>query len=164
MDDDVKIADLQRKIKREREIMDATTRVLQAHNRQAPVDPSVTQGIDRQVKESENNIKWFEEQLYNIQQRRMNDGIQQMNIAPYPIKSSGPSPTSAQRQDNPYQQTMFSAFAGDSSVSAYGDAGNYSDLDNDQGMPLTGPFGPPPPDSPSRSAKPRPTYSRLGIL
>ncbi|KAG8628310.1 hypothetical protein KVT40_004183 [Elsinoe batatas] len=154
MADDAAIQDLYRKIKREREIINAANNM-----RQASTNAAVASSIDSQVRESRRNIQYFEQTLQELQQRKMGDGMRNMNLGqgnggPPPPAHSAPRMGSSalpQPPDNPYDDP-----------GSYG-AGGYSD-GNNPGMPNRAPYGPPPPGPQGRVPRARPNYSRLDLI
>ena len=77
MADDAAIQDLHRKIRREREIINAAQNM-----RQASSNAAVASSIDSQVRESRRNIQYFEQTLQDLQQRKLNDGMRNVSLDP----------------------------------------------------------------------------------
>lgn len=168
MADDAAIQDLHRKIRREREIINAANNM-----RQASSNAAVASSIDSQVRESRRNIQYFEQTLQELQQRRMNDGMRNMNLGPGSNGPLPPTPHNGPRTtSSPLPPTPVDPYRDPGS---YG-PGGYSNGPNQGMMPNRGPYPPPAPGSPTRGQAPgqnhgqgqgqrvRPNYSRLGML
>lgn len=153
-EDAARIADVQKKIERERIMLDATIRARQAHD-----NPQAQARADNQIREGQRGLQYLENSLRELQTRQRMGGMNlNQNGAPAPPRHGqsssyhGPPQSGQQRQS--YADNR----------SSYGDPkhGGYSNIHVDQGMPARAPFGPTTPGSPT--SKPRPNYSKLGTV
>ena len=146
MADDAAIQDLHRKIRRERDIINAANNM-----RQASSNSTVASSIDSQVRESRRNIQYFEQTLQDLQQRKLDDGMRNLSVASPPTTQNG----TPRGRDAPLPPTPG---VPSNDPGGYG-PGGYSDGQNPGMMPNRGPYPPPPP---GRVTRARPNYSRLG--
>jgi len=175
MDEDPIVADVQRKIERERLLIQAAVRM------RAQANPSMQSSIDNQIREGRRNVEYLEGRLRELQMRRMNDGVGNMNInqsnggaarstgsGGRPTVTAVPSqreqtqqgqrgaPPRGQSQQGQYaqQQTKEDADYGNAASAGYSDLSAPGQL-----MPARPPFS----AAPGVGApKGRPNYSRLG--
>lgn len=177
MEDDPVVADIKRKIDRERLLIQAAQRM------RAQANPSMQSSIDNQIREGGRNVEYLESRLRELQMRRMNDGMSNMSVkqgngSARPISGSGGRPTvtavpsqgqapQGPRGQGGYQgQGQQSQYAGGYARDEpnYGNppAAGYSDLHaQGQLMPARPPFT----TAPAVGVpKGRPQYSRLGTF
>lgn len=159
MADDPLVSDIQRKIDRERAIVEAATRMRQK------AAQSMQPTIDNQIHEGRRNIDYLEGRMRELQMRRMGQGIGSLSLGQGNGASSSSSKASGPQQrasggNRGGQQTRQSGFTKEDAD--YGDAGpgGYSDLHSPHSMPARAPFGPSGPGG--AVPKGRPNYSRLG--
>lgn len=168
MNDDERINQVVRKIQRERVIINSANAMRQHSN------PHVQQSLDSQVREAQKNISYLEEKLRELEVRKAGQnrdssgsqgplrpahgGFFPQHRASLDAQQQGP-PTLP-----PKDGGSGSGYLGESGD--YGDPGTggyRNDLSGGHGMmPPRAPFGPPPPGS--TMPKPRPNYSKLGML
>ncbi|KAL8651968.1 MAG: hypothetical protein Q9210_002965 [Variospora velana] len=158
MNDDELINQVRRKIERERVIINSANAMRQHSN------PQVQQSLDSQVREGQKNIRYLEEKMRELEDRRAG---QNRNPSPLPPAHGGFSPQyRAQQHDppTPPPKDGNSGYLGESRD--YGDrgtGGSMNDLSGGHGiMPPRAPFGPPAPGS--SMPKPRPNYSKLDLI
>ncbi|KAJ3493426.1 hypothetical protein NLG97_g4739 [Lecanicillium saksenae] len=129
MNEDQAILDIQRKIEKERVLMTA------ANNMRSQTDnDAVRSRLDSQIRDGRRNIQFFEERLNELQMRRVNQGLGNMNVRDDP---DGPPPPPPK----------------DSSIQ-YSQIGQHGDR-----MPSHHPFPPQPPGS--SMPKGRPNFTKL---
>lgn len=158
MNDDELINQVRRKIERERVIINSANAMRQHSN------PQVQQSLDSQVREGQKNIRYLEEKMRELEDRRAG---QNRNPSPLHPAHGGFSP---QHRAHPHDPPTpppkdgNSGYLGESGD--YGDrgtGGRMNDLSGGHGiMPPRAPFGPPAPGS--SMPKPRPNYSKLGTI
>jgi len=181
MEDDPVMADIQRKIEREKLLVHGASRMRDQAN------PQVRSSIDNQIREGRRNIEYLEGRLRELQMRRMNDGVGSINIdernnAPRSAVGPGGRQTVTAVQPSgqvPQGQRHAPASSGQGQGQYrggyrqqqdshprdepdYGNApaGGYSDLSNENHlMPARPPFSSAPGVG---MPKGRPNYSRLG--
>ena len=156
-DTDAQIAEVRRKIDREKALINGAT-----HMRQSTSNAAVQARADSNIKDGRRNITYLEEQLKKLQLRKVNDGAPpppahgygtpstQRKPLPHPGADSGPTP--------PPKEPM----------GYYGDSGDYGDPGPggySQGgtgmMPPRAPYGDPRPYN-APMPKARPNFSKLG--
>lgn len=181
MEDNAVMADIQRKIERERLLAEGAARM------RDQAAPAMRSSIDNQIREGRRNIEYLEGRLRELQMRRMNDGVSSMNIdernnAPRSavgpggrqtvtaVQPSGQVPQGQRQapvgrgqgqQGGGYRQQQ-AGHHHPKDEPDYGNApaGGYSDLSNQNHlMPARPPFSTAPGVG---MPKGRPNYSRLG--
>lgn len=118
MNEDEAIRDIQRKIDKERALMNAANLMRAQTDNEA-----VRSRIDGEIRDGRRNTQFFEERLRELQMRRLNQGVGQMGIRG---SSDGPPPPPPK----------------DSSSLQYSQIGQHGDR-----MPSHGPFPAQPPGS-----------------
>ena len=142
------MSSVQKKIDRERNVINAAQRMRQSTN-----NPAIHQQAETRVKEAQRNLDYLEGRMRELHLRR----------------SGGPTPPSHGQLS---QDQGRSAYPGQppeagrgyrGQASGYGNprGGGYS-VDSRNGMPPQGPFEPQPPDS--TVPKARPNFSKLGLF
>jgi len=159
MNDDEKIQDINKKIEREKALINAAMLM-----RQQTGNELVRSKLDAQMREGRRNLEFFEQRLNELQMRRMGHGMDNMSLGGSTAAGS----------------FMSSDMHGDGSMGPpapppkddrggpYGGYGGYSDGYGNHGgapgdvMPSHGPF----PGQPPQSAIPkaRPNFSKLGTV
>lgn len=155
MADDAKIADVRRKIQRERQLMDGYSRM-----RQAAENQNVQSQVEAQIREGQRNIQYFESTLQDLIKRVNSTTITQNGASTAAIAGQLGNYGRAGPQPSPYS-TQGGQYGRERATYGDGGPGGYSNIDTNQGMPSRSPFGPQAPGSPA--AKGRPTYSKLGM-
>ncbi|KAJ6784214.1 hypothetical protein PWT90_01792 [Aphanocladium album] len=132
MNEDQAILDIKRKIEKERVLMTA------ANNMRSQTDnDAVRSRLDSQIRDGRRNIQFFEERLNELQMRRVNQGVGNMNVHD---DADGPPPPPPK----------------DSSIQ-YSQIGQHGDR-----MPSHHPFTPQPPGS--SMPKGRPNFTKLDLI
>ena len=163
MDDEELLAQVYRKIEREKVLINAANNMRQSSN------PQVQQSLDSQIRESRKGIDYLEERLRELQLRRLaGSGSSGSNGGPVPPTHGG-SPQqrnarTAQRSEGSAPTSRDGAPGYPQEEGDYGDPGNGGYMNNMSGghgmMPPRPPFGPPGPGS--TMPKSRPNYTKLG--
>ena len=68
--------DIYRKIEREKQFINSARSM-----RQATDNPVMQQRVDTQIRESQRNLSYLEDRMRELQMRKMNSGMEQMNLA-----------------------------------------------------------------------------------
>ncbi len=162
--DDDRIQQVHRKIEREKVIINSANAMRQHSN------PQVQQSLDSQVREGQKNIKYLEEKLRELQERRDQTRNSSGSQGPLPPAHGGFSPQHRALLDGPQQgppvppqKDRSSGYLGErGDFSDRSTGGNMNDLSGGYGMmPSRAPFPPPAPGS--AIPRSRPNYSKLGI-
>lgn len=148
-DTDHAIAEVNRKIDREKALINAAT-----HMRQSTNNAAVQARVDSNIRDGRRNISYLEDKLRELQLRKANDGAPQPPVHGGRGRMQDGGPTPPPKDGGNY----FSGERGD-----YGDpgAGGYSQ--GGAGMPSRAPYGDPRPYS-APMPKARPNFSKLGML
>ena len=146
MDEDQAIRDIERKITREQNIINAANRM-----RQTTSNADVTSRAEGQIRDARRNMQYFETTLQDLKRRQMGGEMNNLSIS----GNGGPPPPPKGEQ----QRGMYDA-QGYGGQGGYGTPGGY----NDGGAPG---FKPPrapglAPGPADRSPRARPNYSKLG--
>jgi len=136
--DDKTINDIYRKIEREKALINAAVAM-----RQSTDNPAHRQRIEAQIREGRKNLGYLEDRMRDVQNRQMNQGMQNMSLG----GAGGPSPPPKPGQDQ----------------GGYGDPGpgGYSEIGHGGMMPPRAPYAPMGPGA--GMPKARPNYSKLGM-
>ena len=159
MDDSHLIEQVQRKIQREKVIINA------ANAMRANSNPQVQQSLNSQIREAEKGIGYLEERLRELQLRRSGQGsATQVGIPPPPTHGT-PQPQYGGRQQGaptpPAKDGRGGYFPDGGDYGNPGQGGYMNDLSGgNMVMPPRAPFGPQAPHS--VVPKPRPNYTKLG--
>jgi hypothetical protein len=142
------VATVQRKIDRERALINAANAMRQSTN-----NPAVLSRLDGQIKEGRRNIDYFESKLSDLEVQRTTSGMDNMGL-----QQGG---SGAWKANNPLTPPPKDGWSG-----GYGqDQGGYgssqvANLGGGKGlMPPQPPYAHPPPGAPNK----RPNYSKLGM-
>ncbi len=157
MSDDI-INQVYQKIEREKVLINAAVAMRQSSN------PQVQQSLDAQIKEGQRNIGYLEQRLQELEERRLGQGMDGMNLGSNgDPRQPGQGNISPQNRREPYGPPVPSK--GGYDAGGYGQpsqGGGYSD----QMAAGTGMMPPRPPYGPSAPGtgvpKARPNYSKLG--
>jgi hypothetical protein len=145
MNVDETVANVQRKIDREKALINAANAMRQSTN-----NPAVLSRLDGQLRDGRRNIEYFESKLRDLAMQQTQTGMDNMSL----------QPGSSTRGNNPLTPPPKEGW--DGSVGPEGEAqGGYSNLSGGQGlMPPRAPYAG---SGPGQHAK-RANYSKLGTL
>lgn len=147
MNVDETVANVQRKIDREKALINAANAMRQSTN-----NPAVLSRLDGQIRDGRRNIEYFESKLRDLEMQRTANDMGNMNLGPGASRRTG-NPLTPPPKDG-WNEYMGQDQGG------YGD-GQYSNLGGGQGlMPPRAPYAPPGPGSQQPK---RPNYSKLGM-
>lgn len=156
-DTDAQIVEVQRKIDREKLLINGAT-----HMRQSTNNAAVQARADSNIKDGRRNIAYLEEQLKKLQLRKVNDGAPATPAhgygtagqprKPVPGQDSGPTPPPKEGSRG-YFPTSDSGDYGDPGPGGYSQGGTGM-------MPPRAPYAPGPYNAPMPKA--RPNFSKLG--
>lgn len=157
-DTDAAIAEVHRKIEREKALINGAT-----HMRQSTNNSAVQARADSNIKDGRRNIVYLEEQLKKLQLRKVNDGAPPPPGHGYMTASTQRKPLRQPGQDagpTPPPKEPHGYYGGESGE--YGDVGpgGYSQGGTSM-MPPRAPYGDPRPYS-APMPKARPNFSKLG--
>jgi classical protein kinase C len=144
---DETVANVQRKIDREKALITAANAMRQSTN-----NPAVLSRLDGQIKDGRRNIEYFESKLRDLDVQRTTTGMDSMSLQP----GRGPNnPLTPPPKDgwNGYMQQDQGGYGGPQS--------QYSQLSGGEALqPPRAPYAPPAPGQ----ANKRPNYSKLGTF
>jgi len=151
-DTDIQIVEVQRKIDREKLLINGAT-----HMRQSTNNAAVQARADSNIKDGRRNIAYLEEQLKKLQLRKVNDGAPPTPQHGYTPQGRKPLPNSDAGPTPPPKEGP----RGYMQDGGYGDPGpgGYSQGENGL-MPPRAPYPPGPPNT--SIPKARPNFSKLG--
>lgn len=159
-DNDDAMANIYKKIEREKALINAANSMRQQTN-----NDDVRSRLDSQMREGRRNIQFFEEKLRDLQMKRLGQGVDSMSIGPASPSSSSARPTSGDMRSDtaegapalpPKDTGGFSGDRGSYGSLPYSQIGGHGDL-----MPPRHPF--PPPGPTSSAPKMRPNFTKLGL-
>jgi classical protein kinase C len=146
---DETVANVQRKIDRERALINAANAMRQSTN-----NPAVLSRLDGQIKDGRRNIEYFESKLRDLSVQRTAAGMENMSLQPGASgsrKANNPlTPPPKDGWNGGYMSQDAEGYAGQQQQDQYG---------NTVLMPPRAPYAPPPPGAPNK----RPNYSKLGM-
>lgn len=145
---DETVVNVQRKIERERALINAANAMRQSTN-----NPAVLSRLDGQIKDGRRNIEYFESKLRDLDLQRTSSGIENMSLQPQAPGLRGANPLTPPPKDgwNSYAQQDQGGYGAPQ--------GQYSNLSGGDGlMPPRAPYAAPAPGT----ANKRPNYSKLG--
>ncbi|KAK4999828.1 Serine/threonine kinase [Elasticomyces elasticus] len=163
MDVDAAIDELQKKIEKERILVNSAMRMKQATN-----NPGVQSRADSNIRDAHRNIQYFEQRLGDLRTRQVGNGMQNLSLGsgnqggPPPPAHGVPQPQ--QRGMGPGQEGRTPDSAREDHEGDYGTPGpgGYS-MGGGRGlMPPRAPYAPPSPAS--GTPKARPNYSKLDLI
>lgn len=147
---DETVANVQRKIDREKALINAANAMRQSTN-----NPAVLSRLDGQIKDGRRNIEYFESKLRDLEVQRTTSGMSNMNLqqpgSSGSWKANNPLTPPPKDGWNGYEQ-------GQGAQSGYGSTQSKGPGD-DLRSPRP-PYAAPPPGAPNK----RPNYSKLGTL
>lgn len=152
MNDEEAIQNIQKKIEREKALIQAATAMRGQTNNEA-----VRSRLDSQMRDGRRNLQFFEEKLRDIQLRRVNSGMDNMSLG----GGGGQGPSGEGRDDGgppapPPKDSSLSGDHGSYGSLQYSQIGQHGDL-----MPPRHPYAPPGPGQ--GVPKTRPNYTKLGM-
>lgn len=143
---DETVANVQRKIDRERALINAANAMRQSTN-----NPAVLSRLDGQIKDGRRNIEYFESKLRDLSVQRTAAGVENMSL-------QQPGGSGIRKGDNPLTPPPKDGWNG----YMPNEQGGYSGQQGLSGgaglMPPRAPYAPPAPGAPNK----RPNYSKLG--
>jgi hypothetical protein len=143
------VTSVQKKIDRERALINAANAMRQSTN-----NPAVLSRLDGQIKDGHRNIEYLESKLRDLEVQRTTTGMDSMNLQP---GGSG-----SRKANNPLTPPPKDGWGGDyvQDRSPYGapQGRNANPGAGDGLMPPRAPYAPPAPGAPNK----RPNYSKLG--
>jgi hypothetical protein len=139
MNDEEKINDLERKIKRERQLIEAATKM-----RQQTDNPLVQSKVDTQMREGRRNLEFFESKLRDLKMRKLGHNFDNMSLGGSTLASRRSADMRSEADGPPTPPPKDSSGYG-----GYGDS-----------MPSQAPFPGGPPNS--GVPKARPNFTKLG--
>ena len=143
---DETVANVQRKIDREKALINAANAMRQSTN-----NPAVLSRLDGQIKDGRRNIEYFESKLRDLDLQRTSSAMDSMSLQPGARKANNPLTPPPKDGWNGYMQPDQPGYGGPQS--------QYSSLSGGDGlMPPRAPYAPPAPGAPNK----RPNYSKLG--
>ncbi|KAI2636940.1 hypothetical protein GGS26DRAFT_462108 [Hypomontagnella submonticulosa] len=160
MNDDDAMANIYKKIEREKALINAANSMRQQTN-----NDDVRSRLDSQMREGRRNLQFFEEKLRDLQMKRLGHGVDSMTIGSSSGASSSMRPTSGDlRSDGggpppppPKDAGSWSGDGGSYGSLMYSQIGAHGDM-----MPPRHPF--PPPGPASSIPKPRPNFTKLDLI
>lgn len=153
-DTDAQIAEVRRKIDREKALINGAT-----HMRQSTNNAAVQARADSNIKDGRRNIAYLEEQLNKLQIRKVNDGAPPPPAHGYGMTQRKPLPQAGDAPTPPPKEPIGYFESGE-----YGDAGPGGYSQGGTGMmPPRAPYGDPRPYN-APMPKARPNFSKLGEL
>ncbi|KAI1106971.1 hypothetical protein F4804DRAFT_256228 [Jackrogersella minutella] len=158
MNDDEAMANIYKKIEREKALINAANSMRQQTN-----NDDVRSRLDSQMREGRRNLQFFEEKLRDLQMKRIGQGVDSMSIG-----TSSPTTTGSVRPPSgdvgegapappPKDAGGWSGDRGSYGSLPYSQIGGHGDL-----MPPRHPFEPPGPSS--SIPKPRPNFTKLDLI
>ncbi|KAL1604612.1 Serine/threonine kinase [Nothophoma quercina] len=145
---DETVANVQRKIDRERALINAANAMRQSTN-----NPAVLSRLDGQIKDGRRNIEYFESKLRDLSVQRTAAGVENMSL-------QQPGGSGARKGDNPLTPPPKDGWNG-YMQNDQGQYGGQRDLSGASGlMPPRAPYAPPAPGAPNK----RPNYSKLDLI
>jgi len=149
---DEAVANVQRKIDREKALINAANAMRQSTN-----NPAVLSRLDGQIKDGRRNIEYFESKLRDLDIQRTSSGIDTLSLQPGGAGARKPV-------NNPLTPPPKDGWASSAQQdqAGYGDPQTqYSSLSGGDGlMPPRAPYAPPGPSATSK----RPNYSKLDLI
>jgi ferritin-like metal-binding protein YciE len=161
--DDDALSSVYKKIEREKALINAANAMRQQTNNEA-----VKSKLDTQMREGRRNIQFFEEKMRELQMRKMDRSMRDMSLgagsAQQGLPPSGfrsdadgpPTPPPKDARGNYIQQGSNEGGYGSQDYSQIGGHGNM--------MPPRHPYAPPAPGSNNALSRPRPQFTKLGML
>lgn len=154
MNEEEAIQNIQKKIEREKALIQAANAMRGQTNNEA-----VRSRLDSQMRDGRRNLSFFEEKLRDIQLRRVNSGMDGMSLGSG-SGAGGRGPAGEGRDDGgppapPPKDSSLGGDQGDYGSAQYSQIGQHGDL-----MPPRHPYAPPGPGQ--GVPKTRPNFTKLG--
>ncbi|KAF2266786.1 kinase C-like protein [Lojkania enalia] len=149
MNIDETVTNVQRKIDREKALINAANAMRQSTN-----NPAVLSRLDGQIRDGRRNIEYFEGTLRDLEMRRLGADMDNMNLQPGARKAGNPL--------TPPPKDGWNGYVGQDQ-GGYGDPqSGYSTLSGGHGlMPPRAPYAP---STPGAQQSKRPNYSKLDLI
>ncbi|KAI1470864.1 uncharacterized protein F4812DRAFT_450071 [Daldinia caldariorum] len=157
MNDEEAMANIYKKIEREKALINAANSMRQQTN-----NDDVRSRLDSQMREGRRNLQFFEEKLRDLQMKRLGQGVDNMNIGSGSATGSL-RPSSLEMRDSdappppPKDAGALSGDQGSYGTLPYSQIGGHGDI-----MPPRHPYAPPGPTS--TIPKPRPNFTKLDLI
>ncbi|KAI1798747.1 hypothetical protein F4811DRAFT_163996 [Daldinia bambusicola] len=157
MNDEEAMANIYKKIEREKALINAANSMRQQTN-----NDDVRSRLDSQMREGRRNLQFFEEKLRDLQMKRLGQGVDSMNIGSGSASGSL-RPSSLEMRDGdappppPKDAGALSGDQGSYGSLSYSQIGGHGDI-----MPPRHPYAPPGPTS--TIPKPRPNFTKLDLI
>ncbi|KAL7627396.1 Serine/threonine kinase [Parahypoxylon ruwenzoriense] len=160
MNDDDAMANIYKKIEREKALINAANSMRQQTN-----NDDVRSRLDSQMREGRRNLQFFEEKLHDLQMKRLGQGVDSMSIGSPSTPVSSTRPISLDMRSDgegpppppPKDAGAWSGDMGSYGSLPYSQIGGHGDL-----MPPRHPF--PPPGPTSSIPKLRPNFTKLDLI
>ncbi|RYP70378.1 hypothetical protein DL771_005499 [Monosporascus sp. 5C6A] len=155
MNEDEAMANIYKKIEREKVLLNGANAMRQQTN-----NDGVRSRLDSQMREARRNIQFFEEKLRDLQMKRMGQGMESMNIGGSTLSGRPESGEMGEGAPSPPPKDTAAGFSGDRGSYGslpYSQIGGHGDL-----MPPRHPYAPPGPNS--SIPKPRPNFTKLDLI
>lgn len=160
MNDDDAMANIYKKIEREKALINAANSMRQQTN-----NDDVRSRLDSQMREGRRNLSFFEEKLRDLQMKRLGHGVESMSMSSGSTTVGSIRPQSGDiRGDGegpppppPKDAGGWSGDRGSYGSQQYSQIGGHGDM-----MPPRHPYAPPGPTS--SIPKPRPNFTKLGLF
>lgn len=151
MNVDETVANVQRKIDREKALINAANAMRQSTN-----NPAVLSRLDGQIRDGRRNIEYFESKLRDLEMQRTQNDMGNMSL-----QQGGASSRKAGNPLTPPPKDGWNGYMGPDQGGYQNPQGGYGNLSGGQGlMPPRAPYAPPGPGSQQPK---RPNYSKLGV-
>ncbi|KAI8961695.1 hypothetical protein F5Y11DRAFT_220884 [Daldinia sp. FL1419] len=160
MNDEEAMANIYKKIEREKALINAANSMRQQTN-----NDDVRSRLDSQMREGRRNLQFFEEKLRDLQMKRLGQGVDSMSIGSSSTAPGSARPSSLDMRDGEGAPPPPPKDAGAWSA---GDQGSYGSLPYSQIgghgdiMPPRHPYAPPGPTS--TAPKQRPNFTKLDLI
>ncbi|KAI0010949.1 hypothetical protein F4779DRAFT_261130 [Xylariaceae sp. FL0662B] len=160
MNDDEAMANIYKKIEREKALINAANSMRQQTN-----NDDVRSRLDSQMREGRRNLQFFEEKLRDLQMKRLGHGVDNMGIGSSSAVTGSMRPPSGNLQGDvegppappPKDAGGWSGDRGSYGSLSYSQIGAHGDM-----MPPRHPYAPPGPSS--SIPKPRPNFTKLDLI
>ncbi|KAI1658399.1 hypothetical protein F4813DRAFT_47532 [Daldinia decipiens] len=159
MNDEEAMANIYKKIEREKALINAANSMRQQTN-----NDDVRSRLDSQMREGRRNLQFFEEKLRDLQMKRLGQGVDNMSIGSSSTAAGSLRPSSLDMRDGegpppppPKDAGAWSGDQGSYGSLPYSQVGGHGDI-----MPPRHPFAPPGPTS--TVSKLRPNFTKLDLI
>ncbi|KAI1775295.1 hypothetical protein F4818DRAFT_45886 [Hypoxylon cercidicola] len=159
MNDDDAMANIYKKIEREKALINAANSMRQQTN-----NDDVRSRLDSQMREGRRNLNFFEEKLRELQMKRLGQGVEGMSISSGSTAAASIRPQSGDLRSGegpppppPKDAGGWSGDRGSYGSLQYSQIGGHGDM-----MPPRHPYAPPGPAS--STPKPRPNFTKLDLI